>query len=140
MGADGAHSLIRRAAGLGAIKAGYSGRVAWRAPATIDSAGVRTYTGRLRIPRGGWVAARVVGPPITRWPAMAEFAFAHTAPLWIGARGSTDPVARRTAVADLQRAHANATQRLEVGYAGSDIPRLRRHFAEAKAILDSLAR
>ena len=31
VGADGAHSLIRRAAGLGAIKAGYSGRVAWRA-------------------------------------------------------------------------------------------------------------
>ncbi len=117
-----------------------NGRVAWRAPGTIDSAGVRTYTGRLRIPRGGWVAARVVGPPVTRWPAMAEFAFAHTAPLWIGVRGSTDPVARRAAVADLQRAHANATQRLEVGYAGSDIPRLRRHFAEAKAILDSLAR
>ncbi|MBU6367009.1 MAG: CehA/McbA family metallohydrolase, partial [Gemmatimonadetes bacterium] len=117
-----------------------NGRVAWRATDAIDSAGVRTYTGRLRIPRGGWVGARVVGPPVTRWPAMAEFAFAHTAPLWIGARGSTDPVARRAAVADLQRAHANATQRLEVGYAGSDIPRLRRHFAEAKATLDSLAR
>jgi TolB protein len=117
-----------------------NGQVAWRAPDAIDSVGVRTYTGRLTLPSGGWVAARVVGPPITRWPAMAEFAFAHTAPLWIGARGSTDPVARRAAVADLQRAHANATQRLEVGYAGSDIPRLRRHFAEAKAILDSLAR
>lgn len=117
-----------------------NGRVAWRATDAIDSADVRTYTGRLRIPRGGWVGARVVGPPVTRWPAMAEFAFAHTAPLWIGARGSTDPVARRAAVADLQRAHANGTQRLEVGYAGSDIPRLRRHFAEAKATLDSLAR
>lgn len=31
VGADGAHSLVRRAAGLGAAKAGYSGRVAWRA-------------------------------------------------------------------------------------------------------------
>ena len=31
VGADGAHSLIRRAAGLGANKAGYAGRVAWRA-------------------------------------------------------------------------------------------------------------
>jgi salicylate hydroxylase len=31
VGADGAHSLVRRAAGLGSGKAGYSGRVAWRA-------------------------------------------------------------------------------------------------------------
>ncbi|MFN8718599.1 MAG: CehA/McbA family metallohydrolase [Gemmatimonadaceae bacterium] len=117
-----------------------NGQVAWRAPGTIDSAGVRRYTGRLALPRGGWVAARVVGPPTQRWPAMAEYAFAHTAPVWIGARGSTDPVARRAAVADLQRAHASATERLEVGYSGSDIPRLRRYFAEAKAVLDSLGR
>ena len=117
-----------------------NGQVAWRAPDAIDSAGVRRYTGRLTLPQGGWVGARVVGPPITRWPAMAEYAFAHTAPVWIGARGSTDPVARRAAVADLQRAHANATERLEVGYSGSDIPRLRQYFAEAKAVLDSLGR
>ncbi|MFO0071037.1 MAG: hypothetical protein ACK55A_02930, partial [Gemmatimonas sp.] len=41
---------------------------------------------------------------------------------------------------DLQRAHANATERLEVGYSGSDIPRLRQYFAEAKAVLESRGR
>jgi TolB protein len=117
-----------------------NGEVAWRAPGRIDSAGVRTYSGRVRVPRGGWIGARVVGPTTTRWPAMAEYAFAHTAPIWIRSRGSTDPRARRAAVADLQRAHANATQRLEIGYSGTEIPTLRTYFAEAKAVLDSLGR
>jgi TolB protein len=117
-----------------------NGAVVWRASGRIDSAGVRTYTGRVRVPAGGWIGARVVGPTTTRWPAMAEYAFAHTAPIWIARKGSTDPLARRAAVAELQRAQVSATQRLEVGYSGSTIPRLRRHFAEAAAILDSLGK
>jgi TolB protein len=115
-----------------------NGAVVWRGAGGIDSAGVRTFAGRVALPAAGWIAARVVGPPTTRWPAMADYAFAHTAPLWIGRRGSTEPTARRAAARDLQRALAVATERLEVGYAGSDIPRLRRYFAEAKATLDSL--
>jgi TolB protein len=117
-----------------------NGAVAWRAAQGITTAGVRTYTGRLRVPRGGWIAARVTGPPTTRWPVMGEMAFAHTAPVWIGARGSTEPVARRAAAEVLRRLLASNVERVEVGYAGTEIPRLRAHFAAARVVLDSLAR
>jgi TolB protein len=116
-----------------------NGRAIWSAPPPA-APGTRTYTGRVRVPAGGWVAARVVGPAVDRWPAMAEFAFAHTAPIWIGAKGSTDPGARRAAVPDLLRALAVAERRLVAGYAGTEIPALRAYFAQARTTLEGLAR
>jgi hypothetical protein len=71
---------------------------------------------------------------------MADRVFAHTAPVWLGARASTDPEARRAAVRDLQRALASARTRLEIGYSGTEIPRLTARFDAARARLDSLAR
>jgi TolB protein len=100
----------------------------------------RRWTHAVRVPAGGWIAVRVVGPPVTAWPAMADRVFAHTAPVWLGARASTDPEARRAAVRDLQRALASARTRLEIGYSGTEIPRLTARFDAARARLDSLAR
>lgn len=114
-----------------------NGKSVWSGPAQ-PAPYSRRYTGRLRIPAGGWVGARVVGPQVDRWPAMASQVFAHTAPVWIGKKGSSDPVARREAVADLGRALAVAEQRLDAGYAGSPIPVLKAYFASAKARLAAL--
>ncbi len=100
----------------------------------------RTFTGRIAIPAGGWIGARAVGPKISQWPAMAEYAFAHTAPVWIGQKGSTDPAARRAAAADLLRAVEAAERRLVAGYAGAEIPKLRAHIAETRGTLEGLAK
>ncbi|MCC6770777.1 MAG: CehA/McbA family metallohydrolase [Gemmatimonadaceae bacterium] len=116
-----------------------NGRTVWSG-APPDSTGRRTYAGTVRLPAGGWVAARVVGPDITQWPAMAEYAFAHTAPIWIGRTGSTEPGAQRAAAADLLAALGAAERRLATGYAGTEIPALSRYFIEARTTLELLAR
>jgi TolB protein len=97
-----------------------------------------TITRRVRLPAGGWVAARVVGPAVDRWPAMANMTFAHTAPIWIGTRQSTEPATRRAAVADLQSALTNAEQRLRAGYGDAPIPRLLQHFNTARQRLEAM--
>ena len=116
-----------------------NGRTVWSGGA-LGASGKRSFTGTVRLPAGGWVAARVVGPKVDGWPAMGEYTFAHTAPIWIGKKGSTEPAARRAAAADLLRALGVSTQRLRAGYAGAEIPRLEAYFAEAQAILEGLAR
>ncbi|HEX4934472.1 MAG TPA: CehA/McbA family metallohydrolase, partial [Gemmatimonadaceae bacterium] len=116
-----------------------NGKTVWSG-AKPDASGTAAYAGKIRVPAGGWVAARVVGPATAAWPAMAEYAFAHTAPLWIGKKGSTDPAARRAAAADLLAALGANERRLAAGYAGSDIPRLTAYFAEARAILQAMNR
>jgi TolB protein len=115
-----------------------NGRVVWTGTG-VDSAGSRNYSGTVRLPAGGWIAARALGPETRRWPAMDSYTFAHTAPVWLGRVGSTDREAERTAAGELLRALAVAERRLEVGYAGSDIPRLRAHFAEARDTLTARA-
>ncbi len=116
-----------------------NGKTVWSG-AKPAASGKATYTGKVRVPAGGWVAARVVGPTTTAWPAMGEYTFAHTAPLWIGTKGSTDPVARRAAAAELLAALGMNEKRLDAGYAGSVIPRLKGYFAEARQILERLTR
>jgi TolB protein len=107
----------------------------------MPESGVFRGGGQFNVPVGGWIGIRVVGPAVTEWPSMAAKVFAHTAPVWIGSRGSTEPVARRAAATDLLRALRNAEDRLIAGYGeGEEIPALRAHFAAARARLDSLAR
>ncbi|MEP7345415.1 MAG: CehA/McbA family metallohydrolase, partial [Gemmatimonadaceae bacterium] len=114
-----------------------NGTVAWSAGKVgIDSSGSRDYTGEVALPLGGWVAVRAVGPKTTRWPAMDSYAFAHTSPIWIARRGSTDGVAERAAARDLLQALDVAEKRLVDGYAGSDIPVLRAHFQRARQELE----
>jgi TolB protein len=116
-----------------------NGRTVWSGLAP-DSSGRRTYRGTVRLPEGGWIAARVLGPDTNGWPAMAEYAFAHTAPIWIGRKGSTDPAARRAASADLLRALSVAERRLVAGYDGAEIPTLTTYFVEARRRLEALGR
>ena len=115
-----------------------NGRVVASHPA-MASPGQRTLTGEADLPQGGWIAARARGGS-TRWPAMDTSPYAHTAPIWIGARGSTDPAARRESAAELREILTASLARLRVGYSGVEIPRLEAHFAAAMARLDSLAR
>ena len=114
-----------------------NGRVVESHPA-IASPGHRTYTGEVDLPRGGWIAARARGGR-TRWPSMDTAPFAHTAPIWIGERGSTDPTARREAATELRDILTASIARLRIGYFGVDIPRLESHFTAAMARLDSIA-
>lgn len=113
-----------------------NGRVAWSSPGmAIDSSGSREFSGEVTLPKGGWVAVRARGGKTMRWPAMDSYAFAHTAPIWIARRGSTDAAAELAAARDLLRALGSAEQRLLQGYAGSDIPVLRSHVEEARQAL-----
>ena len=114
-----------------------NGRVVASHPG-MSSPGRRSYSGEIELPRGGWVAARGRGGA-TRWPSMDEAPFAHTAPVWIGARGGTDPAARREAAAELRDILTASIARLRIGYSGTDIPRLEARFAEAMARLEALA-
>ena len=65
--------------------------------------------------------------------------FAHTAPVWIGERGSVDPVTQREAATELLEVLIVARGRLRVGYAGTSIPRLEARFDEAVARLEALS-
>jgi len=104
----------------------------------MQSHGRLSFWGEMDLPAGGWVAARARGGE-TRWPSMDEASFAHTAPVWIAARGSVDPAARREAAAELHEILTASTARLRIGYSGTDIPRLEGRFAEAMARLEALA-
>lgn len=116
-----------------------NGKSVWSGPSQQAPFSKR-FTGKVRIPEGGWVGARVVGPKVDRWPSMASQTFAHTAPVWIGRKASSDPAARREAVAELSRAMAVAEQRLDAGYAGTPIPNLKAYFASAKTRLADLGK
>ena len=104
----------------------------------IASPGRQTYSGDIELPAGGWVAARARGGA-TRWPSMDTSPFAHTAPVWIGERGSTDPFARREAARELLEVLIVARTRLRAGYLGASIPRLEARFDEAVARLEALS-
>ncbi len=104
-----------------------------------DAHGHLVATGVVTLPDSGWAGVRVIGPGAEQWPSMASMAFAHTAPVWIGARGSTLRADRQSAARDLLRALDNASGRLAAGYGSNPIPVLTKHFAEARTVLEGLA-
>ena len=99
--------------------------------------GSKHYNGTITLPVGGWVAARVSGPPTRAWPGMSSYAYAHTAPVWIDRVGSTEPAAKLAAARDLLRALDVADEAVAIGYAGADHPRLLAHYAAARTVLDA---
>jgi TolB protein len=99
--------------------------------AGIPGPGSKRYEGRIKLPAGGWVAARALGGATVSWPAMDSYAFAHTAPIWIGERGSTTPATKQAAATDLKRALEVALARLRTAYQGTPIPNLEGQFARA---------
>ena len=115
-----------------------NGEVVWQSGG-LDGPGARRYQGSLDLPEGGWVAARAVGGT-TEWPSMASYPFAHTAPIWIGAVGSTEPTARTRAARELAEVLRVARNRLVIGYGDADIPNLLSRFDRARSQLEEWAR
>lgn len=115
-----------------------NGEVVWTGDG-ISEPGSRSYRGSGPAPAGGWIAARVHGGA-TRWPAMDSYPFAHTAPVWVGAAGSTDPAAASRAASDLLAALEVAEQRITRSYAGTETPALRARLAQARQKLQALKR
>jgi TolB protein len=101
----------------------------------------RTLAGQLKLPAGGWVAARAYAsePIADPWPTMAKRPFAHSSPLWIGAEGSIDPHARALAASDLLRAIDAAEKRARDGYGAVPTPTMQARFDAARAQLRGYA-
>lgn len=114
-----------------------NGEVAWQS-AGLEGPGARRYEGTLDLPGGGWVAVRAVGGQ-TEWPSMASYPFAHTAPVWIGEVGSTEPGPRARAARELAEVLRVARDRLVAGYGDADIPNLLARFDRARARLEAWA-
>jgi hypothetical protein len=104
----------------------------------LSAPGTRTWSGRIKAPGGGWIAARVRGGAV-QWPAMDSYPFAHTAPAWFGSVGSTDRQAARGAAAELLKWMDVADKRLDEGFAGAQIPKLKARFADARRRLEAIA-
>ena len=107
-----------------------NGDVVWTG-AGLKEAGSQTYRGTVKAPAGGWIAARVHGGT-TEWPAMDSYPFAHTAALWFGAPGSTDPDAAARAASELLAALDVAEERIRRSYAGTETPALLGRIAQAR--------
>jgi TolB protein len=113
-----------------------NGRVVWSSEG-LTAAGLRRYSGRIDVPEGGWIAARIHGGP-SAWPTQDSYPFAHTAPVWLGRAGSTDPAARRAAAADLERWMDVASKRLAIGYPDEAGVRLKARFETARTTLHTI--
>ena len=113
-----------------------NGRVAWTGKG-LSAPGKQHYAGRIDVPAGGWIAARVHGGPAV-WPIQDGAPFAHSAPVWFGRTGSTDPEAARAAADDLLRWMTTAGEkRLQNGYPDGSGARLKTRFAEARKRLET---
>jgi TolB protein len=112
-----------------------NGKVAWSG-GPVPAATRRSFTGRIDVPPGGWVAARVHGGT-PRWPVQDSYPFAHSAPIWLGRVGASEPQAARAAAQDLLRWMNVAERRLNEGYPASQGTRLKARFAEARRLLEA---
>jgi TolB protein len=113
-----------------------NGEVIWKGEGP-KKPGSATYRGSVRAPSGGWIAARVHGGTSV-WPAMDSYPFAHTAPVWIGQAGSTEPAAAARAAKDLLAALDVAEDRIKRSYEGTETPELLGRIARAREKLASL--
>jgi TolB protein len=113
-----------------------NGKVAWSGKG-LSAAGKRHYAGRIDVPAGGWVAARAHGGA-SAWPTQDAMPFAHSAAIWLGRTGSSDPAAASAAAADLLRWMTVADKRLEGSYPGDAGGRIKARFAKARARLEAI--
>jgi TolB protein len=115
-----------------------NGEVAWSG-AGVKAGETQTYRGTVRAPSGGWIAARVHGGTTT-WPAMDSYPFAHTAPVWFGSAGSTDPAAAARSAKDLLAALDVAEARIKAAYGDTATPVLLGRIAKARQKLQGMVR
>jgi TolB protein len=111
-----------------------NGEAVWATGGLVEP-GMKTFEGSIEVPEGGWIAARAHGGT-EQWPGGNGIPFAHTSPVWLNARGSTDPEAADHAARDLLRALEVAENRLVEGYGDTPIPKIRARFSEARRKLE----
>ena len=114
-----------------------NGQIAWSGKGF--DAGGKTFSGKITVPNGGWIAARIHGGA-TKPPFADSYPFAHAAPVWFNRVGSSDAVAARRSAQDLLRWMNVAEKRLNEGYAGAPVEKLRKRFADARRILETKAK
>lgn len=114
-----------------------NGQIAWSGKGF--DAGSKIYSGKITVPSGGWTAARIHGGA-TKPPFADSYPFAHAAPVWFNRVGSSEAVAARRSAQDLLRWMTVAEKRLNEGYAGAAIEKLRQRFADARRILEARAK
>ena len=105
--------------------------------AGLDKGELKTYTGSVNLPKGGWVAARAYSSAqqADSWPTMHARSFAHSSPIWINEMGSTDADAKQSASVDLLKAIDAAEKRAKDAYKEQDMPKLYKRFEQARAKL-----
>lgn len=113
-----------------------NGRVAWSG-AGLSKAGQRHHAGKIEVPAGGWVAARAYGGP-SAWPTQDSYPFVHSAAIWLGRIGSTDPAATRAAAADLLRWMTIVDRKVGTYYPGDAGTRLKQRLTDARKRLETL--
>jgi TolB protein len=108
----------------------------------ITAGEIRKYVGSIVLPEGGWIAIRAYAgePQEDAWPTMHARPFAHSSPVWIGAVGSTETVARSAAAADLIRAIDAAEQSMRSAYGETEITRVMQRYEEARNLLREMIR
>jgi TolB protein len=115
-----------------------NGEVVWTGGA-VKAGETQTSRGTLKVPSGGWIAARVHGGA-SEWPSMDSYPFAHTAPVWFGSAGSTNPAAAAGAAKDLLAALDVAAARVKNSYGETATPVLLGRIAEARQKLQGMLR
>ena len=104
----------------------------------LEKPGSRQYSGKVKLPVGGWIAARVHDER-SEWPVQNSRTFAHTAPVWIGQKASTEPTALKAAAQDLLRLLDGSRTRLDSTYAPAEIPHIQADFDTARRKLLELS-
>jgi TolB protein len=114
-----------------------NGVVAW-SDKGMPAPGKRTWSGKIKAPAGGWIAARIRGGAVD-WPVMDSYPFAHTSPVWFGAAGSVDRESARRAAGELLQWMDVADKRLAEAYKGAEIPKIKARFVDARRRLEAIA-
>jgi TolB protein len=101
---------------------------------------IKTHTGKVTLPKGGWIAARAYAsaPAEDSWPLMHARPFAHSSPIWIGQIGSTEAGARSAAAADLVRGIDFSDQQARTDYGDVPMTRMHARFDQARATLKEM--
>jgi len=113
-----------------------NGKVVW-SKKTSNTKGNISYKGKVTIPDGGWITARVVGG-IAEWPMMDSYPFAETSPIWFNKIGSTNAIAKKEAAQKLLDVLKVSEERLKDGYGDIPTPNLTAHFRKAKKKLTKI--
>ncbi|MCB0490351.1 MAG: CehA/McbA family metallohydrolase [Cyclobacteriaceae bacterium] len=107
-----------------------NGKVVWTARESQEN-GSKKFSGKITIPKGGWVAARVYGSGI-KWPQMDSYPFAHTGPVWIGKVGSTDPAAQKESAQTLLKVLDLSWGRIKAAYGSNSVSNQEAYFQQAR--------